>query len=320
MQNKARRTDDQLWKSILEQTFAYFLQFFFPNAAEVYDLEKPFDYLDKEFESLFPPEPNGKGVRYVDKLIRVYLKDGGEQYVLIHVEVQSSKGRGDLAKRMFEYYYKILDKYDVPIAAIAILADKVKSYRPTGFFKEHMDTSLSYRFKSYKILDQDEEALRKDENPFAVVVLTALLALKRSNLTDDELMDIKHDLYDRMMELKMEKTTRQGIYDFLKYYVRFEDNQNMVIFEQEVKEKLGRSEPMGTQEYLLERAQKEGLAKGKLAERAVAKRLIEEERARAKAEKLAEKLDSALNFKKMGVPVQDIAKGLGLTVEEVEKL
>ncbi|WP_170114457.1 hypothetical protein [Sphingobacterium faecium] len=25
--------------------------------------------MDKEFESLFPPEPNGKGVRFVDKFI-----------------------------------------------------------------------------------------------------------------------------------------------------------------------------------------------------------------------------------------------------------
>ena len=39
---------------------------------------------------------------------------------------------------------------------------------------------------------------------------------------------------------------------------------------------------------------------------------------RAKAE--AEKLGSALNFKKMGVPVEDIAKGLGLSIEQVEKL
>ena len=45
-----------------------------------------------------------------------------------------------------------------------------------------------------------------------------------------------------------------------------------------------------------------------------------EERARAEAEKLAEKLEAALHFKKMGVPVEDIAKGLGLTVEQVEKL
>ncbi|SEL93987.1 Rpn family recombination-promoting nuclease/putative transposase [Parapedobacter koreensis] len=43
---------------------------------------------------------------------------------------------------------------------------------------------------------------------------------------------------------------------------------------------------------------------------------LKEERAKAHAEKLK----SALEFKKMGMPVADIAKGLGLPVEEVEKL
>lgn len=47
-----------------------------------------------------------------------------------------------------------------------------------------------------------------------------------------------------------------------------------------------------------------------------AEKLLEEERKKAKAEKLK----SALEFKKMGVPVADIAKGLELPVEEVEKL
>lgn len=46
----------------------------------------------------------------------------------------------------------------------------------------------------------------------------------------------------------------------------------------------------------------------------------QEERAKAEAEKLADKLKSALSLKKRGFPVEDIAEGLGLTVEQVEKL
>ncbi len=45
-----------------------------------------------------------------------------------------------------------------------------------------------------------------------------------------------------------------------------------------------------------------------------------EERAKAEAEKLAEKLKSALEFKKIVVAVEDIAKALRLTVEQVEEL
>ncbi|MEN5436753.1 hypothetical protein ABE545_24195 [Sphingobacterium faecium] len=305
MSKSSSRVDDQLWKSILEQTFAHFLEFFFEDAAGIFDLSKPFDYLDKEFESLFPPEPNGKGVRFVDKLVKVYLKDGGEQFVLCHIEVQSSRGKGDLAERMFQYYYKISDKYQVPISAIAILTDDSRSYHPSAYIKEFMGTILHYRFNSYKVLHQDEVALRSNSNPFSVVVLTTLLAITNKNISDDKLKDIKHDLYEQMMSRKMDKSTRQGLYNFLTYYVGFENQGSLTIFESEIKKKLGRSNIMGTQEYLLDKAEKEGIEKGRL-----------EERAKLKAEKRA----IALEFKKMGLPVADIAKGTGLSIEEIEKL
>ena len=50
MSPRRRRVDDPLWKSILEQTFSHFLRFIFHEADAVFDLSRPFDYLDKEFE------------------------------------------------------------------------------------------------------------------------------------------------------------------------------------------------------------------------------------------------------------------------------
>src|SRR5690606_14636951 len=130
-------------------------------------------------------------------------------------------------------------------------------------------------FNSYKILDQDEAALRSNTNPFAVVVLTALLAIVHKNMTDEELKEMKLDLYDEMMKRKMDKKTRQGIYDFLTYYVSFQNPENFYNFEKEVETKLSRSNIMGTREYLLDKAKKQGLERGK-----------QEERAKAEAEKL----------------------------------
>lgn len=82
------RTDDPLWKAVTEQTFGHFL-FFFGDAKQVFDMEKPFVYLDKGFESLFPNKPNGKDVRYVYKLVKVQLGVGGEQFVLVHVDMMN---------------------------------------------------------------------------------------------------------------------------------------------------------------------------------------------------------------------------------------
>ena len=66
---------------------------------------------------------------------------------------------------------------------------------------------------------------------------------------------------------------------------------------------------MGTQEYLLDKAEKQGIAKG-----------IEKGRLEEQAKLKAEKRSIALEFKKMGLPIADIAKGTGLSVEEIEKL
>lgn len=337
MSNSSSRVDDLLWKSILEQTFVHFLRFFFSDADDVFDLSKPFDYLDKEFETLFPPEPNGKGVRFVDKLVKVHLKDGGEKYVLCHIEVQSSKGRGDLAERMFHYYYKVFDKYKVPITAIAILTDDNRSYRPTFYLNEFMGKGIQYSFNCYKILDQVESTLRDDGNPFAVVVLTTLLAIFSKKVSDERLKDIKLDLYDEMMKREMDKKTRQGIYDFLTYYVRFDNQDNLIIFEQEIEKKLGRNSIMGTHEYLLDKAKKEGIAAG-LEERAkiVAEKkriaaekhelelklqtILEDAHTEAEAKAYAEKLASARKMLARGMEKEEVSDILSLSIEEIAKL
>lgn len=79
----------------------------------------------------------------------------------------------------------------------------------------------------------------------------------------------------------------------------------LTISESEIEIKLGRSSIMGTQEYLLDKAEKQGIEKGRLEERAKLK---------------VEKRTIALEFKKMGLPVADIAKGTGLSIEKIEKL
>ena len=50
------------------------------------------------------------GRRMVDKLVRVQLQDGREQWVLVHVEVQMQPAIG-FPERMFVYHYRIRDRF-----------------------------------------------------------------------------------------------------------------------------------------------------------------------------------------------------------------
>lgn len=298
---KLPKRDDELWKGILEDVFDDFLRFFFPDADDHFDLKKKFIFLDKEFNRLFPPEKGAAGVRFVDKLVKVHLKKGGSKFVLVHVEIQGHKGHEDLKARMFRYFYRAKDKHNVSIGAFAILIDDDKNYHPKIYKEEYLGTKLSYEFNTYKLLDQNEEALRSNANPFAVVALIVLMALKNKNVGDEDLKQIKLDLTRELIKRKVGKSKHIKIMDFLAYYVNFENREMMTRFEKEVEQLTGRTTPMGVKEILLDRAKNEG---------------AQVERAKA----LQEKIEMARTFKNLGVAIADIAKGTGLSVGEIEDL
>ncbi|MBB5436517.1 putative transposase/invertase (TIGR01784 family) [Pedobacter sp. AK017] len=89
--------------------------------------------------------------------------------------------------------------------------------------------------------------------------------------------------------------------NFLRYYVRFSEPGNNSIFEQELQKLTGRSNTMGIEELLLDRAKNEGKA---------------EERAKA----LKEKKTIARKFKNKGIDINTIAEATGLTIQEIEQL
>lgn len=261
-EKKAPRRDDELWKGILDDVFEDFLRFFLPNADELFDFSKKFSFLDKEFNRLFPPEKNAAGVRFVDKLVKVHLLDGNSKFILVHVEVQGNNGHEELGSRMFRYFYRARDKHNVFITAFAILIDDVRNYHPKIYHEEYLGTRLSYEFNTYKLLGQDEEELRADPNPFAVVALTVLKALKNKNVTDEKLKEIKLELTTELMKRKLGHAKHEKIMAFIAYYVNFENPTMMIKFEKEVEQLTGRTTPMGVKEILLDRRKKEGIELG----------------------------------------------------------
>ena len=147
-------------------------------------------------------------------------------------------------------------------------------------------------------MDQDEQILRSNANPFAVVALVVLMALKNKNVNDEDLKQIKLDLTKELIKRKVGKSKHIKIMDFLAYYVNFENREMMAKFEQEVELLTGRTTPMGDKEILMDRAKNEGKAIGRHEE----------------AVEIARKL------KKEGLSIEFIAKTTSLTIEEIEAL
>ena len=148
------KSNDILWKAILEDFFDDFLRFFVPNADDLFDFGKGFEFLDKELEQLFPPDDDNFSPQFVDKLVKVTTNEGNEECVFVHVEVQGYADK-DFALRMFQYYARIWDKHSRPITAFAIFVDNSKNFHPTKYKTAYLGTEIYYKFNTFlKLLNR----------------------------------------------------------------------------------------------------------------------------------------------------------------------
>ena len=161
---------DSPWKKALEVYFKEFIHFFFPEIAEDLDWSREHVFLDKELQQV--AREAALGHRYVDKLVRVYRKNGHEEWVLAHIEVQGQPDI-DFPKRMYTCNYRIFDRFDRKVASLAILADENPTWRPDHYSYELWGSKAGLWFPSVKLLEYKGKwkELEDSTNPFASVVM-----------------------------------------------------------------------------------------------------------------------------------------------------
>ncbi len=201
---------DTPWKEILETYFREFMAFFFPEAEREIDWRRKYEFLDKELQQIAKDAEIGR--RFADKLVRVYLRDGRETWVLIHVEIQGTREK-DFEKRI----YRIGDRYDRPVASFAVLCDG--NWRPTEYRSGIFGTETRFRFATAKLLDfQDTEITR---NPFSVVT-KAHLAAERHKPADR--YEPKFALMKRLYESGFERREIVNLFRFIDWIMDMPDN------------------------------------------------------------------------------------------------
>ncbi|SDI86251.1 hypothetical protein [Natribacillus halophilus] len=198
---------DGLWKKVITDLFEPFMLFFAPDLYEQLDWSKQPDSLEQE------------------------LQDGKEQWILVHVEVQRDK-EDDFAERMFQYFYRIFDKYNQKIYAIALLTDADRSFHPTSYDYHFHGTNLTYAYNTYKIWHEDEETLLHSSNPFALVVLAGKYALKSEKNADDR-YQFKRRLFDLIIRHKnYSEAYTYSLFSFVDYLLTVPEEMNQKLQEE----------------------------------------------------------------------------------------
>ena len=162
------------------------MAFFIPDLYALVDFSQKSDFLKQELHKIIAiPEKKGKKIN--DALVKVRLKDGTNQWVLIHIEVQG-KHETSFAERMFTYYYRIYDKFKIrKITAIAIFIGESIPKNYNHFRNEYFGTEVTYKYNTYIIKKKNEKELRKSKNPFSIAVLAALHILNTKENLDNRL-------------------------------------------------------------------------------------------------------------------------------------
>lgn len=91
-------------------------------------------------------------------------------------KVQGTK-QAEFAKRMFVYNYRIFDRYDRPIASLAVLADTHKQWKPTSYSLTVLGCSHTFNFLVAKLTDYEErlDDLLESDNVFGWIMAAHIL-------------------------------------------------------------------------------------------------------------------------------------------------
>lgn len=222
---------DSPWKEALDRYFERCMAFFFPHAHADIDWSRGYEMLDKELQPIVRKAETGG--RFVDELVKVWLRTGEERWILIHIEVQGSK-EGGFPKRMHVYNHRISDRYDREVISLAILADDDPDWRPDRYESARWGFRSLTEFPIVKVLDYAPkyQELESDPNPFAVVVLAHLKALE-TRRSPDERQAWKVRLVKGLYERGMEPGDVRRLFDFIDWVLELPEALEQ-LFQQEM--------------------------------------------------------------------------------------
>ena len=204
---------DSPWKTLLERYFKAFLEWFFPSIAADIDWTRGHEFLDKELQRIARRAKEKR--RYADKLAKVWRRDGTETWVLIHIEIQAGY-EAEFAERMFVYYYRLFDRYRLPLASLAVLADDRPQWRPDRYQRDLWGCEVTMQFPTVKLLDYQSRMaeLETAANPFALATAAHLLA-QATRHDEQQRFSSKLALTRRLYQRGWNKQEVVDLYEFM---------------------------------------------------------------------------------------------------------
>ncbi len=249
--------------------------------------------MDKELRAIIPERERKKGKRIADLLVKAYLNDGTEKWILLHTEIEAAS-QEDFAFRLFQYHYRLLDRYRVPVETIAVFTGEKSQRRPSEYWHQGIRTTIQFRYLTYHIFDHGEAELLQMDNPFGLIVLACQKALLEGKVPDEELGRDRLTIAKALLRHDYDHDRIISFLVFLKNFLYINDDKINRIFDEHIVQLTGGTINMGVIEVVKRQERQQG--------------------------RREEAIAIAREMKKDGIPVEQIAKFTKLTAKEIEKL
>jgi hypothetical protein len=214
---------DGLVKKLLMTFFMEFVSLFLPQLAKYIDPDS-IEFLDKEtFGGV-----RSRRRRESDLVVKVRFLDQKEAFFLIHVEHEASKRPG-FPKRMFRYFIRLIEKYDLPVYPVVIFSyDTPTIPAPTSYEMTFPDlTVLKFRYRVIQLNRIPWRRFVKQPDPVAAALMTKM------QIPAKDRPKVKAECLRLLATLRLIPEKAELIYVFIESYLELTSEQNLV-FEREL--------------------------------------------------------------------------------------
>jgi hypothetical protein len=200
---------DRLFKELLTTFFLDFVEVFCPELAKYLD-PGSLEFLDKE---VFTDVTRGD--RHEVDLVAKARFRGKPLGFLIHVEAQARR-RDFFSQRMFTYFARFHEKYDLPVYPIAVFSFQTpKEPEPDEYRIDFPDLAvLAFRFRVVQLNQLAWQDFEKRTSP----ILAALMANMQRG--PKEAARVKLACLRMLAKLQLDPARRQLVSGFIDSYLR----------------------------------------------------------------------------------------------------
>jgi hypothetical protein len=142
---------DGAWKEFGRKHFRAIVEVYFPSVAASIDWRYPPQWMDRELSRILPRRR--RRPKSVDLLAKVRLLSGEEQWILLHLEVQSDR-EANFEFRIFRYNSGLVWAFEQRVVTLVVLADLDEHWHPNQYTFQVADFESRLQFPTCKLIDK----------------------------------------------------------------------------------------------------------------------------------------------------------------------